>query len=119
MDEALSALCEFCIVFLLINSVTDKEEDHQTKEILAHLPSCPIPIHRVLHYETTVGKTAFVRQLKPYLHIENDEAMFNTLRPHVPLIVFHQCAKDVDLLQKPFPHQIESYDDLKSVELKI
>jgi hypothetical protein len=119
MNESISALCEFCLIFLLIKSQTDKEEEHQTKEILAHLPSCPIPVHRILHYESSIGKTAFVRQIKPYLHIENDITIYTNLRPHVPLIILHHCSNEVDLMEKSFPHQIDNYDDLKNVELKV
>lgn len=118
MDEAVSSLCEFCLVYLLIKSQTDQQEDDHTKEILAHLPTCLIPRHRILHYESAVGKTAFVRQIKPYMHIENDESMYNNLRSHVPLIVYHQCTSHADLSQKSFPHQIGCYDDLNNIELK-
>lgn len=117
LDEVVAALSEFCLVFLLVLSTTDREQEHRTKEIVARLPLSRFASHRVLHHETAAGKIAFVRQIKPYLHIEIEEDAYQSLRPHVPLVVFHE--RNAAALGSAHAHQIESPAELKDIELKI
>lgn len=139
----ITALAEVATVHLIVQSSTDKDEvsteyhidsmhdyylkstliilqEHQTKQILAHLQDAHIPSHRVLHHSSNVGKIAFLRQIKPYLHVEFDDEIYNATKVHIPLLVFHPSASSNASVQKStYLHVIDSYHDLAHVELRV
>ena len=47
--------------------------------------------HRLLFCGSDVGKTAFVRQLSPYLHIDSDNAVIGGLAKHITKTLW--CAR--------------------------
>jgi hypothetical protein len=48
--------------------------------------------HRVLFCSSDIGKTAFVRQLSPYLHVDSDHAVICTLAKHITKTLWCGCA---------------------------
>lgn len=148
MNEVVLALSEITTIYLLVKSTTDKEEvssilcwsrirsifslrsfrssqkEHQTKQILSFLVGIDIPTHHVLHHTNNIGKIAFLRQLKPYLHIEFDDEVYQSTKMHIPLLVFHHCQQSQQQVsndQKPksYLHQIKNYNELALVELRV
>ena len=92
-------------------------QEHQTKQILSHLNGVDIPAHHVLHHSSNVGKIAFLRQIKPNLHIEYEDEIYKATKVHIPLIVFHRCDNVVSSPEKTHYHKINNYHELSKVEV--
>lgn len=74
-----------CLKIYLIIPLKAGSEERSVKElVLERLPFMTTRIHYALFHETQKGKIAFVRQLKPHLHIDYDSASITELAPHVP-----------------------------------
>ena len=62
------------------------EDDADQKKVLelaqALLPS--FKQHRILYHHSDIGKTAFVRQIVPHLHVDHSVEVLQSVRPHIP-----------------------------------
>lgn len=65
------------------------ENDNTQDNILSHIELFypHFPVHHCLFYETTIGKNAIIRQLKPCLHIEYDREFYMNIKPHVQNVI--------------------------------
>ncbi len=77
-------LSDISIVFLLCKATSD-EQQMKLQGVLDTAVTCvaKIPSHRVLFYETVIGKIAIARQLKPVIYIDNDADTCDSLAPHI------------------------------------
>lgn len=108
-------LCDVCFVFILVQSalyeddrkrlfallealteVTDStcllfqvSTDEQELEVQQTMKSlCPaFPQHRLLFYESAIGKTAILRQMVPSVYIDSDVAFLSKIRPHLKQVI--------------------------------
>ena len=90
-----------------LNSITDvycfiKVTDDAHKERVAALAHSFMPFfnpNRILYHTSEVGKIAFVRQIRPHLHVDYDINTLMSLRPHIPkgvLVANKSDSGDVD-----------------------
>ena len=49
-----------------------------------------IPSHRILFYETKIGKIAILRQLKPSIHIEYDSNVCLDVSPFMKVLLINK-----------------------------
>ena len=87
LDDFLTSiirLSDISIVFLLCKATSD-EQQMKLQGVLDTAVTCVanIPSHRVLFYETVIGKIAIARQLKPVIYIDNDADTCDSLAPHI------------------------------------
>mmetsp|Transcript_3177 Transcript_3177/g.3439 ORF Transcript_3177/g.3439 Transcript_3177/m.3439 type:complete len:191 (-) Transcript_3177:1710-2282(-) len=66
--------------------------------IIERIPFIKPKIHHVLFHQTHKGKIAFVRQIRPHLHIDCDALSVKELAPHVPFAV--RLLNEGDVLKK-------------------
>eukprot|EP00981_Chlorochromonas_danica_P012212 scaffold4658_cov229-Ochromonas_danica.AAC.3 len=95
LNELVSLLSESCVVYLIVQSSSEEEEESFEEVAKSRLPA--LPRHRLLHYEKALGKTAFLRQIVPHLHIEWEEEVARSLKPHLPCILLHTLAGNSSL----------------------
>jgi hypothetical protein len=50
--------------------------------------------HRILFYQTEIGKLALIRQLKPQLHIDHDLSVCTKIAPHIRYVVLNNDNND-------------------------
>ena len=79
--KVLSILTKFSNVFLVMKAKSFEEEERIWNDIQRQ--GIPVEQHRVIFHETTVGKVAMLRQLKPQLHIDFDTEICNLIVPHI------------------------------------
>jgi hypothetical protein len=85
-------------LFLIIKAVNDDEE----KDILTLINKImgskidekdntinSIENHRILFYQTDIGKSALIRQLKPQLHIDHDLSVCTKIAPHIRFVILN------------------------------
>lgn len=90
MNELIEQLLDTVSVYLIIQAQYDADEDRCKDLIRTKLPAIQTQLHHVLFYEKTIGKIAFVRQIKPQVHIEYENEVYKTLQPHVSNAIFHR-----------------------------
>ena len=83
--KVLSMLTKFSNVFLVLKAKSSDEEDHIWNDIQQQ--GIPVEKHRVIFHETTVGKVAMLRQLKPQLHIDFDTEICSLIVPHIRAVI--------------------------------
>lgn len=114
LDKVLSQLTEIGDVYILVHCENGEDEQHEMviRQYLggkvAYFQRFP---HRILFCSSHVGKVAFVRQLKPVLHVEYHPEVYESLRPHIPTIVLHRLSESgvqsaYSQHQRPFPNII-------------
>jgi hypothetical protein len=81
-----------CILFIIINVHSDDEQVKFHEKILHDIIDDDyLPIHRILFYETDIGKIAIVRQLNPNIYFDNHSFFCCSLILFELLwIIFHQ-----------------------------
>jgi hypothetical protein len=89
----LESLQTIANVFLLFESQSDESENQIKQAVLDILPFYKTNSHRLLFHETAKGKIAFVRQLKPVIHLESELHILKELSPHVPHVVLYSAEK--------------------------
>jgi len=73
-----------CILFIIINVHSDDEQVKFHEKILHDIIDDDyLPIHRILFYETDIGKIAIVRQLNPNIYFDNHSLIREKLIPHI------------------------------------
>eukprot|EP01031_Cornospumella_fuschlensis_P036786 gene36785-44626_t len=72
--EFVLTLTEASKIYIMVKSASDEEEQEINNALLAKLPS--FPAHRILHHQSQPGHIAFIRQLSPHLHIEQDADVY-------------------------------------------
>jgi len=87
LDDTLNSiisLSDISMVFLLCKATSD-EQQMKLQGVLDTVVTCvaKIPSHRVLFYETVIGKIAIARQLKPLIYVDNDADTCDSLAPHI------------------------------------
>ncbi len=97
LSSLITILCETCMVFILIHSCSDEEENMLSEVVKEKFPA--IEAHRLLHHESNIGKIAFVRQIVPHLHIEYDFQTQQILRPHIKAIVLYQVGANASSVE--------------------
>lgn len=90
-------------LFLIVKAVNDDEE----KDILTSINKImgskiddenntinPFENHRILFYQTEIGKLALIRQLKPQLHIDHDLSVCTKIAPHIRYVILNNNYND-------------------------
>lgn len=70
----------------MCQAVNDNEQSALSTTFSSLAPN--FPQHRILFYQSDVGKTAISRQLKPCLQIEYDVGFIKRLSPHIRKIIY-------------------------------
>ena len=83
--KVLSMLTRFFNVFLVLKAKSSEEEDRIWNDIQRQ--GIPVEQHRVMFHETTVGKVAMLRQMKPQLHIDFDTEICSLIAPHIRAVI--------------------------------
>jgi hypothetical protein len=76
-------------LYLIVEALSDESQSKVLTAILEKIPSFNDK-HRILFYETSIGKIAIVRQIKPKLHIEYDNNIYISLLPHISTLVYYR-----------------------------
>ena len=93
-SKILSTLANTANIFFLMKAATD-EDEHNVCEILSKITvDFPIALHRVLFYQTSVGKLAVVRQLRPQLHVDFESCICRQIAPHVRNVLHIRGSED-------------------------
>lgn len=81
-------LSDISMMFILCKATSD-EQQMKLQGVLDTVVTCVanIPSHRVLFYETVIGKIAIARQLKPLIYIDNDADACDSLAPHIRSVI--------------------------------
>jgi len=87
--RVLAALASVANVFLIVKAQSTDEEERIWNDLRNDPAVAPLGLarHRVLFHETTVGKVAIVRQLRPQLHIDFDADVCGSVAPHIKTVV--------------------------------
>ena len=103
-SKILSTLANTANIFFLMKAATD-EDEHNVCEILSKITvDFPIALHRVLFYQTSVGKLAVVRQLRPQLHVDFESCICRQIAPHVRNVLHIRGSEDSNMMDlSPLP----------------
>ena len=92
----LSVLNSSANVFLVVKAMSDEEENTAYDKLSKASLTSPIARHRFLFYESSIGKLAIVRQLKPQLHIDYEIATCRQIAPHIRSVVHIRSGNRLD-----------------------
>eukprot|EP00743_Colponemidia_sp_Colp-15_P008825 GILK01009632.1.p1 GENE.GILK01009632.1~~GILK01009632.1.p1 ORF type:complete len:233 (+),score=15.71 GILK01009632.1:45-743(+) len=92
VDEAVPALLQLCQgfdIYLVTQCNTDQEEQ-QVLSLLGQTSAFELGLerHKVMFCSTAAGRGSMIRQLSPFTHVEVNEAVVSSLKPHVRRIIF-------------------------------
>ena len=91
-----STLANTANIFFLMKAATDEDENN-IFEILSKITvDFPIARHRVLFYQTSVGKLAVVRQLRPQLHVDFESSICRQIAPHIKNVLHIRGSEDTN-----------------------
>lgn len=80
--EVILSLLVICPVVIVTQVLNDKEQNEMLHSINSILDDS-IPNHRLLFCQSTIGKVAILRQLKPALHVEWEATVASQVAPHI------------------------------------
>lgn len=106
-QDFVATLQEACKIYIIVKSTSDEEELEFNQAVRGKIPN--FEAHRILHYQTQPGHTAFIRQLCPHLHIEQDIGVYNAIKPHIHNIWVHKRSGDGSSYDA---HTFLAYSDL-------
>lgn len=110
LGKVLDSLVDISQVYLLIKCTTDDEESAVRQKLSTVSPHWQTQSHRILVCSSHVGKIAFLRQLRPILHLEYEPLVYDEIRPHVPLLVLHRLSDAPELYaahRRPYPNLLQ------------
>lgn len=123
LSRLLETLSTNCSIYLIIPIANVNEQQLLQNRLLEEVPNfLNKNPQRLLFCSTEIGKVAFVRQIKPHLHIEYDPASYESLRPHVPINIIQQLAipRFEDAYGKRlYPNVIRNIADLQTLVVKV
>lgn len=86
LQNILDRTKEFTDIYTVCEALNDPEQSQFLSIINRVVPT--LAQHRCLFYETSIGKTAIIRQVNPSIHIDSDKLFCEKLRPHLRKIVY-------------------------------
>lgn len=115
ISKIISVFKKISNIFLIVKTTSDEEErnivekinekinknnrfenkniDIKIQNMTEDLNSNLFENHRILFYQTEIGKLALVRQLKPQLHIEHDLLTCSQIAPHIRYVILNNNDK--------------------------
>ena len=116
IDYFINLLESECNVYVIFE-VTDVKNQQL---VLDSLKSDILPsfnkFHRILFYENKISKIAFIRQIKPILHIEYDKYIYDNLKPHINLILLLSDNHDFNDINEIKVKNINNYNFVDSID---
>ena len=98
-SQTISVLSNTANIFFVMKAESDEDES-RVYEILSKLSlDNPIARHRFLFYQSSIGKLAIMRQLKPQLHIDFDSFICKQLVPHIRQVLHLKGNEKIELSQ--------------------
>ena len=80
----IKSISHISILFIIVNVHNDDEQVKIQEEFLHDIiDEDYLPIHRILFYETEIGKVAIVRQINPNVYFDNNKVTRDKLIPHI------------------------------------
>jgi len=81
-------ISQLCVLFIIANVKNDDDQQQILNNTLHEvIDNEYLPIHRILFYETDIGKIAIVRQLNPSIYIDNCSRDLDKLSQHIPQVI--------------------------------
>ena len=81
-------ISQLCVLFIIVNVKNDDDQQQILNNTLHEvIDNEYLPIHRILFYETDIGKIAIVRQLNPSIYIDNCSRDLDKLSQHIPQVI--------------------------------
>lgn len=92
-----------------MRALTDDDENN-IREILSKITTeHPIARHRILFYQSSIGKLAAVRQLRPQLHVDFESSICRQIAPHIKNVLHIRGSEDVNKMDlSPLPSNSNS-----------
>jgi hypothetical protein len=84
--KVVDSMMKVANVFLIIKAMNTEEEEAIWDQI-HNVNKLSLEKHRVVFHETSIGKVAIVRQLRPQLHVDFDSDCCGSVAPHIRSVV--------------------------------
>jgi len=85
--NTMKRISHICILFIIANTTSDDGQQQILTTISDAIDSECLPAHRVLFYETNIGKIAIVRQINPSIYIDHCNSDLNNLSKHIAQVL--------------------------------
>lgn len=112
-------------IFFIMKALSDEEEKKTFEKLCRATVDSTVSKHRVLFYESSIGKLAIVRQLKPQLHIDYDIAACRQIGPHIKSVVHINSGSEGECLDLPSSstgaksiHSIHTIEELLTLSIR-
>lgn len=92
--KVVSTLMKVANVFLIIKASSTNEEEAVWNDI-QNVDSLSFEKHRTIFHETSIGKVAIVRQLRPQLHVDFESDCCCSVAPHIRSVVEFKAVSGI------------------------
>ena len=95
--NTIKRISHLCVLFIIINTTSD-DGQHKviTDTINDAIDSEYMPVHRILFYETNIGKIAIVRQINPTIYIDHCNSDLSNLSKHITQVLDGKIIFTID-----------------------
>jgi hypothetical protein len=115
MNGTVKLLLDIATVYIFIECTTDAQEAELLDLLQSSLPALTKK-HHILFYSMNKGKIAFIRQLKPHVHIEYDVEVYDAVVKHVPITIMQQSLSFASMTRS-YKYTIQNITDLLTIAI--